>query len=178
MSYESSDLLNEQVAQAAGFSIVGRTDINSVETALQTLIKECAPWLNWKVAAVFECRAMTTTISQNTQPNTEPADTAEFLFYCDLTPEQRTAHQGLIGQLFGTLVQETRELPDGYAYRFDNEHYPLLTTFITNEQLCCPFLTFELTVTPHRGPVWLQLTAQGDAKPFLREELGHYISQR
>jgi hypothetical protein len=108
-------------------------------------------------------------------------NTTDFLFYCDMTAlsrEQRTAHQELIGQLFGTLVQETRELPDGYVYRFDNEHYPLLTTFITNEQLCCPFLTFELTVTPHRGPMWLQLTAPGDVKPFLREELGHYISQR
>lgn len=103
-----------------------------------------------------------------------------FLFYCDmtaLTPEQRTAHQELIGQLFGTLVQEERELATGYAYRFDNEHYPLLAAFITSEQLCCPFLTFELTVTPHRGPMWLQLTAPGDVKPFLREELGHYISQ-
>jgi hypothetical protein len=35
MSYESSNLLNEQVAQVAGFSIASRTDINSVETALQ-----------------------------------------------------------------------------------------------------------------------------------------------
>ena len=37
MSFESSNLLTEQVAQAAGFSIAGRTDINSVETALETV---------------------------------------------------------------------------------------------------------------------------------------------
>jgi hypothetical protein len=36
MSFESSNLLTEQVAQAAGFSIAGRTDINSVEAALET----------------------------------------------------------------------------------------------------------------------------------------------
>jgi hypothetical protein len=116
--------------------------------------------------------------SQHTQPSAEPT---EFLFYCDMTAlshEERIAHQELIGQLFGTLVQETRELPEGYAYRFHNEHYPLLATFITNEQLCCPFLSFELTITPLRGPVWLQLTAPGDVKPFLNEELGHYIPQR
>ena len=35
MSFESSNLLNEQVAQAVGFSIAARTDINSVETALE-----------------------------------------------------------------------------------------------------------------------------------------------
>jgi hypothetical protein len=65
----------------------------------------------------------TTTSCQNTQPS---AESAEFLFYCDMTAlshEERIAHQELIGQLFGTLVQETRELPEGYAYRFHNEHY-------------------------------------------------------
>ena len=35
MSFETSNLLNEQIAQAAGFSIAARTDINSVETALE-----------------------------------------------------------------------------------------------------------------------------------------------
>jgi hypothetical protein len=37
MSFESSNLLAEQVAQAAGFSIVARNEINSVESALQTV---------------------------------------------------------------------------------------------------------------------------------------------
>lgn len=35
MSFEMSNLLNEQVAQAAGLSIADRTDINSLETGLQ-----------------------------------------------------------------------------------------------------------------------------------------------
>jgi len=35
MSFETSNLLNEQVAQAVGFGIAARTDINSVETALE-----------------------------------------------------------------------------------------------------------------------------------------------
>ncbi len=37
MSFETSNLLTEQVALAAGFSIAARTDIHSVETALQTV---------------------------------------------------------------------------------------------------------------------------------------------
>ena len=37
MSFESSNLLNERVAEAAGFSIVARTDINSVETGLEVV---------------------------------------------------------------------------------------------------------------------------------------------
>jgi hypothetical protein len=104
-----------------------------------------------------------------------------FLFYCDmaaLSPEQRIAHQGRIARLFGELVQETQEQPDGFAYRFGGEHYELLAEFITDERLCCPFLTFHLEVAPYRGPVWLRLTAQGDVKPFLQEEIGHYTAPR
>lgn len=37
MSFESSNLLTEQVALAAGFSIAARTEINSVEAALETV---------------------------------------------------------------------------------------------------------------------------------------------
>lgn len=37
MSFESSNLLNEQVAQAAGFSIASRTELDSVETTLETI---------------------------------------------------------------------------------------------------------------------------------------------
>jgi hypothetical protein len=113
----------------------------------------------------------------------ETADTegTPFLFYCDmlaLSPEQRTAHQARIARLFGEMVRETQELPDGFAYRFDGEHYELLVEFITDERLCCPFLTFGLEVAPHRGPVWLRLTAQGGVKPFLQEEIGHYAASR
>jgi hypothetical protein len=68
-----------------------------------------------------------------------------------LSPEERQSHQALIGRLFGKLVLEARELADGYAYRFAGEHYQLVAEFITHERLCCPFLTFGLTVAPERG---------------------------
>ena len=108
-------------------------------------------------------------------------DASSFLFYCDMTAlsrEERTAHVELSTRLFGSLVQETRELADGYAYRFDGEHYALLADFVTNERRCCPFLSFKLDVAPYAGPVWLHVTAEGDVKPFLREEIGHYMPAR
>jgi len=108
-------------------------------------------------------------------------DAESFLFYCDmsaLSAAERTAHQQLIGQVFGPLLEETRELPDGYAYRFAVEQYPQVAAFIANERRCCPFLRFTLSMEPHGGPVWLHLTAPGDVKPFLREELGHYVPSR
>jgi hypothetical protein len=37
MSFESSNLLNEQVAQAAGFSIASRTELDTVETTIETI---------------------------------------------------------------------------------------------------------------------------------------------
>jgi hypothetical protein len=37
INFETTNVLNEQVAQAAGFSITARTDINSVETALEAV---------------------------------------------------------------------------------------------------------------------------------------------
>ncbi len=109
-----------------------------------------------------------------TQPSTSEA--APFLFSCDLAAlshEQRTAHLALMTRLFGSLVQERRELPDGFAYRFDGEHYEQVATFITTERRCCPFLCFKLELAPHHGPIWLQLSAEGDVKPFLRTEVGH-----
>jgi hypothetical protein len=106
---------------------------------------------------------------------TPNSTTASDHFACDMTalsPEQRTTHQERIGQLFGRLLQERRELDDGYAYCFDGEHYGLLAAFIADERLCCPFFGFRLDVASKSGPLWLHLTAQGDVKPFLREELG------
>lgn len=113
---------------------------------------------------------------------TEAANnTSAALFACDLTAlseGRRSAHQALALRLFGTLVQETRELPDGFAYRFDGEHYALVADFIAGERLCCPFFAFTLDVTPQHGPVWLRLTAAGDVKPFLQAEIGQLLVAR
>ena len=97
------------------------------------------------------------------------------MFVCDLTAfaaAERAAHIALSTQLFGELIRATQELDDGYAFRFDAEHYPAVAAFVAGERRCCPFLRFRLDVTPNAGPVWLQLTAAGDARPFLRAELG------
>jgi hypothetical protein len=37
MAFEAGNLLDEQVAKAAGFSVTARTDLNSVETILETI---------------------------------------------------------------------------------------------------------------------------------------------
>ena len=92
---------------------------------------------------------------------------------CDLTAiaaDEREAHELLAKQLFFEAVPERQELADGYAFRFSADQYPLLTAFIANERLCCPFFHFTLDVTPAQGPIWLHLTGGDGVKAFIQSE--------
>ncbi len=93
---------------------------------------------------------------------------------CDLSaiaPSQRDAHQALAARLFGEAVQEWTELANGYAFRFTPEEYEDVTAFVANERLCCPFFTFVLEVTADRGPLWLRITGNENAKAVLQQVL-------
>jgi hypothetical protein len=95
---------------------------------------------------------------------------------CDftaMTAGQRERRQTLAQHLH-TAIQEVRELPDGYAFRFPAEPALCLTVaeFMTLERLCCPFFTFELELEREGGPLWLRLTGREGVKQFLRAELG------
>ncbi len=89
-----------------------------------------------------------------------------------LSPAQRKRHGELTGRL-RTSVQEVRELPDGYAFRLPADETRIRETaeWITMEQLCCPFLAFNLEVGREGGPLWLHLTGREGVKPFLQAEL-------
>jgi len=79
-----------------------------------------------------------------------------------IPPEQRASHQALIERLMSRLAMETRELIDGYAFRFTAGDYPEVAAYVANERLCCPFLAFEIDVGAERGPVWLRITGAED----------------
>lgn len=97
-------------------------------------------------------------------------------FVCDMnafTPAERSEHIAAIRSLF-RLVQEVRELPDGYAFRLPSEA-DLLTKsaeFIAKERLCCPFFGFKLELEPEGGALWLHLTGSEGVKPFILAEVG------
>jgi hypothetical protein len=98
---------------------------------------------------------------------------------CDLTAipaEERAAHELLAMQLFFDAVPERHELPDGYAFRFRADQYPLLVEFIANERLCCPFFRFTLEVAPGQGPLWLRLTGDEGVKEFIHAEFSSTVS--
>src|SRR5262249_46422877 len=94
---------------------------------------------------------------QESQPkNANQKVMSESPIACNLTAlskEQRKRHQSLSIELRG-IVQEIRELPDGYAFRFpaDEATIQKAAEWITLERRCCPFLDFGLDVGREGGP--------------------------
>ncbi len=70
-------------------------------------------------------------------------------------------------------IKERKELPNGYAFRFDGSDQVLdeLTEFIKTERECCDFFTFNLSVSGDKSEVWLELTGVEGAKDFITKEL-------
>ena len=94
---------------------------------------------------------------------------------CDMTAipaAQRPLHLAQSRELF-SQIQETRELSNGYEFRFDDEPNVLnrLAEFVSLEKLCCPFLRFEIEAEAENGPVWLRLMGREGVKEFIREEI-------
>lgn len=87
---------------------------------------------------------------------------------CALSPDAYSSRMTEIETLFGQST-ETRELADGYAFRFpgDGDHATLLMDFIKQERHCCSFFRFELVFEPEHGPIWLHLRGSDEIKAFL-----------
>lgn len=94
---------------------------------------------------------------------------------CDMTAipaQQRPVHLAQSRELF-SQIEETRELSDGYEFRFVGEQNVLqrLVDFISLEKLCCPFLSFAIEIEAESGPIWLRLNGREGVKEFIREEI-------
>jgi len=68
---------------------------------------------------------------------------------------------------------EKRELPNGYAFKFagTDQMVDELMEFIKTERECCPFFTFNLSISGDKSEVWLELTGVEGAKEFITAEL-------
>ena len=96
----------------------------------------------------------------------------DFVCLVDAIPRaERSAHFALLAYLFRQAVQETQSLPDGHAFRFSPETYDKVAQFVSRERLCCPFLTFEITVSAADDAVWLRMTGPDGVREFLAAEL-------
>jgi len=84
---------------------------------------------------------------------------------------ERGAHFQRLTRLFTAAARERRDLPEGYAYRFDADAFDDLTRWIANERHCCPFLTFTVELSPDGGPIRVRLTGPEGTQAFLEAAL-------
>jgi hypothetical protein len=90
---------------------------------------------------------------------------------CSLTDPELAVRAEQVRQEIFASVDERRELPDGYAFRFpgSDEWMARLVDFIAVERECCRFLRFGLTFEPDGGPVWLSLTGGDGVRSFIAQ---------
>ena len=121
-------------------------------------------------AVAFAARAVSAT-SESSSSQAEHVSA----FACNafaLSPEVRKRHFEEVGPALLKLKKSMRELPDGYELELptDNKTYQLLTEWVFQERLCCPFLDIALRFDRENGPLWLRLTGRPGTKEFIKEE--------
>lgn len=89
---------------------------------------------------------------------------------CSLSGERFETRLGEIGSLLDEHCREVKELPEGFAFRFEGgrKTHGEVTALAHKEQACCPFLTWEIE-EPRDGSFWVRLIG---AKEFVRANLG------
>ncbi len=73
-------------------------------------------------------------------------------FACNMfamSAEQRMVYPALRGQLNNNII-ETRELPNGYAFRHPIDLLVTAAEWVNLERLCCPFFKFAILVDGER----------------------------
>lgn len=84
-----------------------------------------------------------------------------------IVADEREGHFALVHRLFGEEAQERRDEPDGFTFRFDAALFDDVTRYVVNERRCCPFLTFEISLSAAEGPLWLRLRRPAGTREFL-----------
>jgi hypothetical protein len=110
------------------------------------------------------------------EPSSQPEHVSPFA--CNaaaLSPEARKRHFDEVAPALLKLKKSTRELPDGYEFEFpaNKEAYQLLTEWVFQERLCCPFLDINVRFDREGGPLWLRLTGRPGTKEFIKDEFAN-----
>jgi len=88
------------------------------------------------------------------------------------TPAERKQHFEEYGPKLRAYCTGIRELPNGYEFRFapDPAAYQILSAWMLQERLCCPFFDLNLRLDRESGPMSLTLTGRDGVKEFIEEE--------
>ena len=119
--------------------------------------------------------------NESPRPIQYKKDTYSSPFACNafaLSADVRKRHFDELGPTLLKLKKSTRELADGYEFEFpaDNHTYQLLTEWISQERLCCPFFNIELRLESESGPMWLRLTGQTGVKEFIKADAPAWVN--
>ena len=104
--------------------------------------------------------------------NSEKAETP---FACSLekslTKEQR-AHKKQIAEKMESARIETKEIADGYVFRFrpDGISFAEVADWVATERVCCPFFDLAIEAERENGPMSLRITGREGVKNFIRGE--------
>jgi len=104
-------------------------------------------------------------------------------FACDrlaLSPEVRKRHFDELEPALLKLKKSVRELPDGYEFEFpaDQNTYQMLTEWVFQERLCCPFFDLAVRFDREGGPLWLRATGRPGTKDFIKGDGAAWIRQQ
>ena len=93
-----------------------------------------------------------------------------------LSHEQRRKHQEVSAELF-RRAGAVHDLPNGLAWQFLNDRstLALITDFIVDEELCCPFLDFNIHIEPDAAGIELSLTGPENTREFLKAEFAELL---
>jgi len=100
------------------------------------------------------------------------AESSALPIACDLgalSSEQRVREQALLAE-FRAVFQDPRETDRGFIVVIPDDPALLsrLVEFLSLERLCCPFLTFDLSIPAERRPLTIHIHGQPGVKAFLR----------
>ena len=114
---------------------------------------------------------------------TDAAQEKESPFACNvnaLTKEVRHRHFDELGPALRARRQQVRELSNGYEFSFpsDTKTYAMLTEWVDQERLCCPFFDIDIHIEREGGPVWLRLTGRPGTKDFVRVDFAPWMQQQ
>ena len=125
----------------------------------------------WSGARVAKARAQQGRIDVR-EANQVPTTVSPF--YCNTKSLSigEWAHKMGISQKMRDARVEIKELPNGYAFRYDPSRVsPVeLADWVSSEARCCPFFDMTVRVEPEGGPLWLTLTGQEGVKRFIQSE--------
>ena len=92
---------------------------------------------------------------------------------CRLIGKELTERKAAIAAELLNHAESITELPAGHELRFagTDEWVERVFEFVRLERQCCPFIRFEVGLSPNEGPVTLRLLGNPEVKRFIASEI-------